>query len=103
MSVNLILQRNRSLFIGLYNIGYTPVQIARFYRRVVSAITVCDVLLAAVAVVVIRQLYLSRLAKLFEFNTGVVLLWVAAAEVLVFLVVVYNVLIVKNIERTIKG
>lgn len=103
MSVNLILQRNRSLFIGLYNIGYTPVQIARFYRRVVSAITVCDVLLAAVAVVVIRQLYLSRLARLFELDTSVVLMWIAAAVVLVFLVVVYNVLIVKNIERTIKG
>lgn len=102
MSLNLIVQRNRSLFVNLYNIGYTPARIARFYQRVVSAITVADVMVAVVAVLLLRRFYTARLDALFDLDASSTILWITAALLLAILLVVYNILIRKHIERTVR-
>ncbi len=66
MSLNLIVQRNRNLFVNLYNIGYSPARIARFYQLTVSVITVVDIALAIVVVSLLRHLYHARLSALFD-------------------------------------
>ena len=90
MSMNLIVQRNRDMFVNLYNIGYSTREIARFYKVVVSIVTVVVVAIAAVAVLCVRAYYIARLSTLFE--TGSNLTFVAIGTVLLtaLLLVLYN-------------
>lgn len=103
MSMNLIVQKNRDLFVNLYNIGYSPKQIARFYQRVISIITVIDILLAAIIAVVFRAIYIERLSTVFETTTSGATIWITAGIILVLLLLVYNILIRRTITKTVKG
>lgn len=102
MSMNLIVQKNRDLFRNLYNIGYSPGQISRFYQIVISAITVLDILIAAIIAVLVRNLYLNRLSALFETHSNGALIWIIAAILVVLLPLVYNILIQRTITKTVK-
>lgn len=103
MSMNLIVQKNRDLFVNLYNIGYSPKQIARFYQRVISIITVIDILLAAIIAVVFRAIYIERLSTVFETTTSGATIWITAGIILVLLLLVYNILIRRTITKTVKA
>lgn len=103
MSMNLIVQKNRDLFVNLYNIGYSPKQIARFYQRVISVITVIDILLAAIIATVFRAIYIERLSTVFETTTSGATIWITAGIILVLLLLVYNFLIQRSITKTVKG
>lgn len=103
MSMNLIVQKNRDLFVNLYNIGYSPNQIARFYQRVISIITIADVIVAALLAVIVRSIYIKRLSTLFETHTGNAVIWITAAVIGLVLVVIYNILIRRTITKTVKG
>lgn len=103
MSMNLIVQKNRDLFVNLYNIGYSPKQIARFYQRVISVITVIDILLAAIIATVFRAIYIERLSTVFETTTSGATIWITAGIILVLLLLVYNFLIRRTITKTVKG
>lgn len=93
MSINLVVQKNRDLFLNLYKIGYSPGQIARFYQLVVSVITLIDILVAVMVAATIRSLYLDRMSTLFETHTSGMVIWIIAAVMAVLLLVVYNLLI----------
>ncbi len=101
MSLNLIVQKNRELFVNLYNIGYSPNQIARFYQRVVSAITVVDLLLSTVVALWIRKLYVVRLESLFTIEGGLLPIFFTALILCVLLLLVYNYLIRRMIRTTV--
>lgn len=101
MSLNLIVQKNKELFVNLYNIGYSPKQIARFYQIVVSAITVADILLSAILANCIRNIYVSRLSSVFKTAGGSGTVWITAAVLCLILLVVYNILIRRTISRTV--
>ena len=99
MSLNLIIQKNRDLFVNLYNIGYSTKQIARFYQLVVSVITIADLLLASIVANCIRGAYIKRLSSLFETVGNGSAIWLTAT--VVCLLAVYNILIQRTIQRTV--
>ena len=101
MSMNVIVQKNRELFVNLYNIGYSPKQIAHFYQMVISAITVIDILLAAVIAIVIRKQYMDRLSVLFKTTPSTTVAWLTAVVIVVLLLAVYNILIRRSIKKTV--
>ena len=103
MSLNLIVQKNRDLFINLYNIGYTPAAIAKFYQYVISCITVVDLILAVVIALRVRVFYMARLSTMFEPTSTVKPILIAAALLVVILLVVYNFLIRRTIRMTVAG
>lgn len=103
MSLNLIIQRNRKLLINLYNIGYSPARIAKFYQLVISVVTIVDVLLAVVAVLRIRVLYLKQLTTVFDKVVNPVNVWINALVLLAILLVVYNITIRRNIQKAVKA
>lgn len=102
MSLNLIVQKNRDLFVNLYNIGYSTSQIARFYQRVVSIITVADLLLAVVAALVIRGLYVSRLQTIFSVGGGTLPIILTASILCLFLLLAYNGLIRRSVRSVVR-
>ena len=101
MSMNLIVQKNRNLFVNLYNIGYSPRQMAHFYQLMISVITLVDVLLAALIAMAIRQQYVNRLSAMFETSSGSVPSWMTAAVLVLLLLAVYNMLIQRSIKKTV--
>ena len=102
MSLNLIVQRKRELYINLYKIGYSIRQIALFYRVVISAITILDILLASIAALWIRSLYIDKLSTLFDINKEGALIWIAATVCGVLLLALYNILIMRTIRKTVE-
>lgn len=102
MSMNLIVQKNRDLFRNLYNIGYSPGQISRFYQLVISIITVVDIFIAALIAVMVRNVYLNRLSALFETHSSSALIWIIAGILIVLLPLVYNILIQRTITKTVR-
>lgn len=102
MSMNLIVQRNREMFVNLRNIGYSSRQIARFYKVVVSLLTVAVIVFSAVLVVWIRSYYLARLSMMF--NTGGTLAptIIGTLSLAALLLVISNYSLVRTIKRIIR-
>lgn len=101
MSMNVIVQKNRELFVNLYNIGYSPKQIARFYQLVISVLTFIDILLATFIALAVRKQYMDRLSVLFKAMPSKTAIWLTAAVIVVLLLAVYNVLIQRSIKKTV--
>ena len=101
LSLNLIVQRNRDLFVNLYNIGYSTRSIARYYRVVISLITLADMLLATLLAAAVRSLYLARLSGLFHIEGSLAPLALAATGMTLLLLFMYNRLIVRIVIKSV--
>lgn len=102
MSLNVIVQRNRDLFSNLYNIGYAPRQIARYYQRIVALITVADIAVAAGLALLLRKIYIAKLATLFTIDGSALPLLVTAALTALLLAGLYALLILRTIKKTVE-
>ena len=102
MSMNLIVQRNREMFINLHNIGYSVKAISRFYKVIVSVVTVADIVVAAFLVLWIRGYYLGRLSAMFETSGGIVPTLFGAVVVMMVLLVICNICTSQIIRKIIK-
>ena len=102
MSLNLIIQKNKDLFVNLYNIGYSPRQIARFYQRTVSIITVVDMAIAAVVAIFIRNAYIIKLKTMFEIAGNISPIIIASLTLTALLIVIYNIIILRSIKTTVE-
>ena len=102
MSMNLIVQRNREMFVNLYNIGYSIKTISRFYKFIVSTITVADLLLAIILVLCVRGWYVGRLSVLFQTGGGILPMLIGAAVLLALLLIVCNLFTIRVIKNIIK-
>ena len=102
LSVNLIIQKHKEQIVNLYYIGYQPHQIARFYQWVISIVTVIAVAGAIALSLYIRKLYTEKLNTFFEFNSEQSILFIAAITILLILGVLYNLLVLRNIQKTVK-
>ncbi len=99
LSINLITQKNQELILNLYNIGYSPIRIARFYQAAVSVITALSIGGAAIAAYFVRKGYTEQFKNLFEADIQPAYFWAAAAVLLLVLLVSYNVLLLNNIRK----
>ncbi len=90
MSVNVIVQKNRSLFVNLYNIGYTSRQIARFYHLTISIVSVVVIVVAMVMAMWVRGLYVGKVDAVFSLSGGAWQLPLMAFVLTILLLVVYN-------------
>lgn len=102
LSINLIIQKHKEQIVNLYYIGYQPHQIARFYQWVISIVTVIAVTGAIALSLYIHKLYTEKLNTLFEFNNEQSILFIAAITILLILGVLYNLLVLRNIQKTVK-
>ena len=102
MSLNLIIQKNKDIFVNLYNIGYSPRQIARFYQRTVSIITVVDMAIAAVVAIFIRNAYIIKLKTMFEIAGNISPIIIASLTLTALLIVIYNIIILRSIKTTVE-
>ncbi len=102
MSINVIIQKNHDLFCNLHDIGYSPRQIARYYRRTVGIITGVDMALATLVALVLRNLYVGELSTMFTIEGSVWPSAIAAAALTAALIVIYNYTILKTIRTTVE-
>ena len=102
MSLNLIVQRNRDLFVNLYSIGYSPRRIARFYQQTVSLITLADIAVAIIVAILLRGFYVDILSTMFHIEGSVIPIVATAVALAAILVVVYNIIILRTIRSTVE-
>lgn len=102
MSMNLIVHRNREMFINLRNIGYSVGTMSRFYKIVTSLLTVGVIMLSAVIVVWIRSYYLARLSTMFNAGGTPAPTIIGSLSLAALLLVICNHSIVRTIKRIIR-
>lgn len=102
MSMNLIVHRNREMFINLRNIGYSVGTMSRFYKVVTSLLTVGVIMLSAVIVVWIRSYYLARLSTMFNAGGTLAPTLIGSLSLAALLLVICNHSIVRTIKRIIR-
>lgn len=102
MSMNLIVHRNREMFINLRNIGYSVGTMSRFYKVVTSLMTVGVIMLSAVIVVWIRSYYLARLSTMFNAGGTLAPTIIGSLSLAALLLVICNHSIVRTIKRIIR-
>lgn len=102
MSMNLIVHRNREMFINLRNIGYSVGTMSRFYKIVTSLLTVGVIVLSAVIVVWIRSYYLARLSTMFNAGGTLAPTIIGSLSLAALLLVICNHSIVRTIKRIIR-
>ena len=102
MSMNLIVHRNREMFINLRNIGYSVGTMSRFYKVVTSLLTVGVIMLSAVIVVWIRSYYLARLSTMFNAGGTLAPTIIGSLSLAALLLVICNYSIVRTIKRIIR-
>ena len=102
MSMNLIVHRNREMFINLRNIGYSAGTMSRFYKIVTSLLTVGVIVLSAVIVVWIRSYYLARLSTIFNAGGTLAPTIIGSLSLAALLLVICNHSIVRTIKRIIR-
>ena len=102
MSMNLIAQRNREMFVHLHNIGYTASEMSRFYKMIVSIVTIIDIAAATLLVLLVRGYYITRLSALFETTGSTTPTLLGAAVLLALLLVVCNLFTDRVITNIVK-
>ena len=102
MSLNLIVQKNRDLFVNLYGIGYSPRQIAHFYQTMVSIITLADLVVATVVAILLRGIYMEKLATIFQIEGSILPILISAVVLAVVLVIAYNIIVLRTIRNMVE-
>ena len=101
LSMNLIMQKNKEVFVNLYNIGYSTRSIARFYRVAVGVVSAAVLLVAALLVVWVRSLYMQRLSTLFDTATSGAVIWLGAVVVALIVLPTYSVALGRMVRKTV--
>ncbi len=102
MSLNLIVQKNRDLFVNLYGIGYSPRQIARFYQTMVSIITLADLAVATVVAILLRGVYMETLSTIFQIEGNILPILITAVVLAVVLIIAYNIIVLRTIRNMVE-
>lgn len=103
MSFNLIIQKNRKLFVNLYQIGYTTSQIAKYYKWVISIITALDIIIAALLASFTRSIYLKKLTNIFEIDSNLIPVTISASVLIITILVTYSHIIHRIVSHTVKA
>ncbi|MDC1105945.1 hypothetical protein OAT16_04515 [Prolixibacteraceae bacterium] len=102
LSVHLIIQKNRTLILNLYSIGYRQEHIARFYRWTISTITSVILILSWGVALFLRGVYVDRFATYFKIGNIDSQLWIPVLILWAVVVVVYNLLLTRQIKGVLK-
>lgn len=99
LSLNLILQKNKELLLNLYNIGYSYQRISKFYQIIISLVTIVSIITALIISNLVRQYYLTKIVGLFDFTVTHNMTYMFGLLLIILLVLVYNILLIKNIKK----
>lgn len=103
LGINLIIQKNRSMILNLYNIGYNFKQISLFYRLIISLFSLVVIGLSVTIGGIVRNYYTIKIEDFFDLSTenSSIPLW--GLIIGVFLVLIYNILIKRRIRLEISS
>lgn len=101
-SMNLIVQKNHSLFVNLYNVGYSVPRIASYYRALLSVVSVAVLAVSLVVVMLIRGVYLRRLSTVFTVDGTLWPSLVCCAILTAVVLLVCNVLTTRIVRETVR-
>lgn len=101
LSLNLIIQRNKDLLLNLYAIGYDYNRISKFYQVSISLITTIAIISSILVSYYLRGFYLDTIGTLFDFEVEFNSIILLGTSILGLLLIAYNLLIVRNVKRTV--
>lgn len=103
LSLNLLFQKNKTIFINLFVIGYSIKSIAKFYQITVAITTVLTLLMSAVVCNFFRNSYLENINGFIDFESDSNSIFWMALVLIVLLTALYSTLIINNLKRIIKN
>tara|TARA_B100000927_G_scaffold291575_1_gene294521 strand:+ start:587 stop:1855 length:1269 start_codon:yes stop_codon:yes gene_type:complete len=101
LSVNLIFQKNKTVLINLYNIGYNLQKISLLYKIIISGITFISISTALIISNFIRGIYRQNLSTLFEINLEKNNVYIATLAITILFILLINIFIKKKIHNII--
>ena len=99
LSLDLILQKNKTILLNLYHLGYELKRISMFYKKVVVLITVVSVAISFLLVYVFRLYYLSKLKLAFNMEDTNNYLWLLSIVVVFLVLFIYFIFLKKKMKK----
>ena len=99
LSINLIIQKNKTLIINLYNIGYNYKKIALFYQILISFSTLLSIIASITTGFLIRNYYLEIFSKYFDFKAINNVVLMIGGILILILIPFYNYLLIRSIKK----
>ena len=103
LSINLIIQKNKTLIINLYNIGYNHKKIAFFYQILISISTLLSIIGSIFIGILVRNYYLDVFGKYFEFKISNNIIFIIGAIFILILIPIYNFLLIRSIKKIVES
>lgn len=100
VSVHLLFQKNKQVYLNLHYIGYTHQQMARFYQILISSITFIIISLSLIICQQLRILYISRFEQLFQNPEAYNYSYTITALLLILILMIYNSSIYLHIRKS---
>lgn len=100
LSIHLLLQKNTEKLRILLLLGYSPFEVARPYERLVALVNLAVYFLAAIALFVVRGLYLPRLEGLA--TPGSIFSALGLGSIIILLISLGNILAIRGFMRRLR-
>ena len=100
LSINLMLQKNKTILQNLYSIGYSQRKIVRFYELLFIGISTLTILLAYITSTSIRNLYIEKFTALFDFELQPSYLFIFSLGLLLVLAFLFHFLLKKRVSKS---
>ncbi len=98
LSIKLMLQKNKKTLQNLHSIGFSIKKLSFYYQKVILALTVFTLLLAALVASYLRHFYIIRLEELFDYDTPQSYIFIGFCLFLIILLPYYYFTIQKKIR-----
>ena len=102
LSIRLIIHKNKELVLNVYHLGYGTRDIAWFYQKTISMITLVTIGLAVALSMIVRDGYLSMAKGLLSHPDESQLVVKSGLVLLIIIGLVYNLSIVMRIKQVVK-
>lgn len=99
LSINLMLQKNKTIIANLLAIGYSTKNIAWFYQLIMAALTAITLFLALLLSLFIRGYYIEKFKVLFDFEKMTIYTYYWAFVLLLSILLSYYFLILNKIKK----
>ena len=97
LSIYLLVQKNAKKLENLLLIGYSPSRVARPYQLLTASLNLIVLIIALVAVMIVRSYYMSMIEDIYpELSHGSILPMLMVGASLFLLVTIMNILVIRR-------
>jgi len=101
LGLSATIYKNKSQILNLYYIGYNHREIAFYNQLIISIVTLVAIIGSIMLCNLIRKYYLAILENYFEMYLPNTFVWYIGLSLCVLIILLYNILVIRRIKKTI--